>query len=132
MLVSTVDHSPDLGGLAIGGSERGTVKVGETLAMLPLEQSLPAEQEKVTELYAFEGLDRVEVGDASAGEIVALAGIEGGEIGYTVADLAQPERLGGVAVEGPTISVDFLVTHSPLPRRAGRFVTPRPGRERLT
>src|SRR3712207_437490 len=77
MLVSTVDHSPYLGRLAIGRIERGTVKVGETVAMLPFEQSLRAEQGKVTKLYAFEGLARVEAGDAAAGEIVALAGIEG-------------------------------------------------------
>src|SRR5919106_1450534 len=97
MLVSTVDHSPYLGRLAIGRIERGTVKVGEVVAMLPFERSLPAEQGKVTKLYAFEGLDRVEMPEASAGEIVALAGIEGVEIGHTVADLEHPEHLEGIA-----------------------------------
>jgi GTP-binding protein len=131
MLVSTVDHSPYLGRLAIGRIERGTVRVGETVAMLPFERSLPAEEGKVTKLYAFEGLDRVEVPDATAGEIVALAGIEGVEIGYTVADLTQPERLEGIAVEEPTISVDFLVNNSPFAGKEGRFVTSRQLRERL-
>jgi GTP-binding protein len=131
MLVSTVDHSPYLGRLAIGRVERGTVRVGETVAMLPFERTVPAEQGRVTKLYAFEGLDRVEVPEASAGEIVALAGIEGVEIGYTVADLAQPERLEGIAVEEPTISVDFLINNSPFAGKDGRFVTSRQVRERL-
>ena len=131
MLVSTVDHSPYLGRLAIGRIERGTVRVGETVAMLPFERTLPADQGKVTKLYAFEGLDRVEVAEASAGEIVALAGIDGVEIGYTVADMEQPERLEGIAVEEPTISVDFLVNNSPFAGKEGRFVTSRQLRERL-
>jgi GTP-binding protein len=131
MLVSTVDHSPYLGRLAVGRVERGTVRVGETVAMLPFERTLPVEQGKVTKLYAFEGLDRVEVPEAVAGEIVALAGIEGVEIGYTVADIAQPERLEGIAVEEPTISVDFLVNNSPFAGKEGRFVTSRQLRERL-
>src|SRR5918997_6800448 len=131
MLVSTVDHSPYLGRLAIGRIERGAVKVGETVAMLPFEQTLPAEQGKVTKLYAFEGLDRVEVAEASAGEIVALAGIDGVEIGYTVADIEQPERLEGIAVEEPTISVDFLINNSPFAGKDGHFVTSRQVRERL-
>jgi GTP-binding protein len=131
MLVSTVDHSPYLGRLAIGRIERGTVRVGETVAMLPFERTLPAEQGKVTKLYAFEGLDRVEVPEASAGEIVALAGIDGVEIGYTVSDLEHPEPLEGIAVEEPTISVDFLVNNSPFAGKEGRFVTSRQLRERL-
>jgi GTP-binding protein len=131
MLVSTVDHSPYLGRLAVGRIERGTVRVGETVAMLPFERTLPTQQGKVTKLYAFEGLDRVEVSEATAGEIVALAGIEGVEIGYTVADVAQPERLEGIAVEEPTISVDFLINNSPFAGKDGRFVTSRQVRERL-
>ena len=131
MLVSTVDHSPYLGRLAVGRVERGTVRVGETVAMLPFERTLPATQGRVTKLYAFEGLDRVEVTEASAGEIVALAGIEGVEIGYTVADVEVPERLEGIAVEEPTISVDFLINNSPFAGKDGRFVTSRQVRERL-
>ena len=131
MLVSTVDHSPYLGRLAVGRIERGTVRVGETVAMLPFEQTLPATQGRVTKLYAFEGLDRTEVPEATAGEIVALAGIEGVEIGYTVADVEAPERLEGIAVEEPTISVDFLINNSPFAGKDGRFVTSRQVRERL-
>ncbi|MEJ7811642.1 MAG: translational GTPase TypA [Gemmatimonadaceae bacterium] len=131
MLVSTIDHSPYLGRLGIGRLERGTVHVGDTIALLPMETTRPAERSRVTKLYLFEGLDRVEVTEASAGEIVALAGLEGVEIGLTLTDVEHPERLAGIAVEEPTISVDFIVNDSPFAGREGRFVTSRQLRERL-
>ena len=131
MLISTIDHSPYLGRLGIGRIERGTIHVGDAVALLPLDESQKAEQSRVTKLFAYEGLDRLEVAEASAGEIVALAGLEGVEIGLTVTDLEHPERLAGISVEEPTISVDFLVNNSPFAGRAGKFVTSRQLRERL-
>jgi GTP-binding protein len=131
MLVSTLDHSPYLGRLAIGRIERGTVRVGDTVALLPIDDSMPAETARVTKLYTHEGLERLEVASASAGDIVALAGLEGVEIGLTVTDLAHQDRLAGIAVEEPTISVDFVVNNSPFAGREGRFVTSRQLRERL-
>ena len=131
MLVSTIDHSPYLGRLAIGRIERGSVKVGDNVALLPYDETLPASQGRVTKLYVYEGLDRVEVPQASAGEIVSLAGFEGVEIGLTVADTQTPERLTGIAVEEPTISVDFMVNNSPFAGKEGKFVTSRQLRERL-
>ena len=131
MLVSTIDHSPYLGRLGIGRIERGTVRVGEQVALLPLEDETRVEQGKVTKLFGYEGLERVELEEASAGEIVALAGLEGVEIGLTVADVENPERLAGISVEEPTISVDFLVNNSPFAGREGKFVTSRQLRERL-
>ncbi len=131
MLISTIDHSPYLGRLGIGRIERGTVHVGDALSLLPLDPTAPAEQARVTKLYVFEGLERTEVQSAPAGEIVALAGLEGVEIGLTVTDIEHSERLAGIAVEEPTISVDFLVNNSPFAGREGRFVTSRQVRERL-
>ena len=131
MLVSTIDYSPYLGRLGIGRIERGTVRVGDQVALLPLETSRAPERARVTKLYGFEGLDRVELPSASAGDIIALAGLEGVEIGLTVADVERPERLAGIAVEEPTISVDFLVNNSPFAGRDGKFVTSRQLRERL-
>ena len=98
MLVSTIDYSPYLGRLAIGRIERGVVKVGEVIALLPLDHASKAATSKVTKLYAFEGLERTEVQSAAAGEIVALAGLEGVEIGLTLTDPATPDRLEGIAV----------------------------------
>ena len=131
MLVSTIDHSPYLGRLGIGRIERGTVHVGDAVALLPLDTNLATETARATKLYAFEGLDRIEIPMASAGEIVALAGLEGVEIGHTLADVEQPERLEGIAVEEPTISVDFIVDNSPFAGKEGKFVTSRQLRERL-
>ena len=131
MLVSTIDYSPYLGRLGIGRIERGTVKVGQAVALLPLDPNMKDEQGRVTKLFGYEGLERVELEEASAGEIVALAGLESVEIGLTVADVETPERLEGISVEEPTISVDFLVNNSPFAGRDGKFVTSRQIRERL-
>ena len=131
MLISTIDHSPYLGRLGIGRIERGTAHVGDVVALLPLDPDQKAQQGRVTKLFAFEGLERVEVPDAPAGEIVALAGLEGVEIGLTVTDVEHPDRLAGIAVEEPTISVDFIVNNSPFAGRAGKYVTSRQLRERL-
>jgi GTP-binding protein len=131
MLVSTIDHSPYLGRLAIGRVERGIVEVGMNIALLPLDESLTEETARVTRLYTHQGLERIEVASAVAGDIVALAGLEGVEIGSTLAHLDYRERLAGIAVEEPTISVDFLVNNSPFAGKDGKYVTSRQLRERL-
>jgi GTP-binding protein len=131
MLISTIDHSPYLGRLGIGKIERGTVKVGDTVALLPVETTRNAAIARVTKLFGYEGLERIEIQQASSGEIVAMAGLEGVEIGLTVTDVEHQERLEGIAVEEPTISVDFMVNNSPFAGREGKFVTSRQVRERL-
>ena len=136
MLVSTLDYSSYLGRIAIGRIERGRVRVGETVALLPLGApgplgDAPYEQARVVKLFGFEGLERVELAEAAAGEIVALAGLGAGEIGKTVTAPDYLERLAGIAVEEPTISVDFKVNDSPFAGREGKFVTGRQLRERL-
>ncbi|HWO88109.1 MAG TPA: translational GTPase TypA [Gemmatimonadales bacterium] len=136
MLVSTLDHSPYVGRIAIGRIERGVVKVGDTVALLPTgEPGLMDEgtfpRVKVLQVHTFEGLNRLEVAEAAAGDIVALSGLEGIEIGQTVTDPAVPERMAGIAVEEPTISVDFIVNSGPLAGREGKYVTSRQLRERL-
>ena len=131
MLVSTIDYSPYLGRLGIGRIERGTVHVGDTVALLPLDPAIAGERARVTKLFGFEGLERVELQEASSGEIVSLAGLEGVEIGLTLTDVEHPERLAGIAVEEPTISVDFIVNNSPFAGKEGKFVTSRQVRERL-
>ncbi len=136
MLVSTIDYSPYLGRVGIGRVERGSVRVGQQVALLAAgpagmvddDQIEPA---RVTQLYGFEGLIRVEIESAAAGDIIAIAGIDGVEIGTTLTDTAHVERLTSIAVEEPTISVDFMVNNSPFAGRVGKFVTSRQVRDRL-
>jgi len=136
MLISTLDYSSYLGRIGIGRIERGRVRVGSTVAVLPLGEPGAVfeglyEQARVAKLFTFEGVERVETAEAAAGEIVALAGLEGVEIGKTITALDHADRLAGIAVEEPTISVDVLVNNAPFAGREGRFVTGRQVRERL-
>ena len=131
MLVSTIDYSSYVGRIAIGRIERGTVKVGDQVLLCSMDTTKKPEQARVIKLFGFSGLDRVEVPSAGAGEIVCLSGLEGVDIGDTVTDPAHPDRLEGIEVEEPTISVDFLVNNSPFAGKEGKFVTSRQLRERL-
>jgi GTP-binding protein len=137
MLVSTLDFSSFIGRIAIGRIERGRVRVGDHVVLLPLgEPGLVPEGEnvernRVTRLYTFDGLNRVEVEEAEAGDIVALSGFETIEIGKTFTSVDVPERLEGIAVEEPTISVDFIVNNGPFAGREGKYVTSRQLRDRL-
>ncbi len=136
MLISTLEYSSFIGRLAVGRIERGKVKVGQQVALLPLGEPGPVsseviEQARVQKLFGFDGLAKVEIEEAFAGDIIALAGLEGVEIGKTLTDIEHPDRLLGIAVEEPTISVDFSVNNSPLAGREGKYVTSRQVRERL-
>ena len=136
MLASTLDHSSYLGRIAIGRIERGRVSEGDRVSLLPLGDpgEVPADQAltgRVTKLYGFDGLKRVEMPNAEAGDIVAMAGLEGVEIGQTITHPEHRDRLRGIAVERPTMSVDFRVNNSPFAGRAGKYITTRQLRERL-
>jgi GTP-binding protein len=89
------------------------------------------ERARVTKLFTFDGLHRVEAEEAEAGDIIVLAGMEGIEIGRTLTAVETPQRMEGIAVEEPTISVDFMVNNSPFAGREGKFVTSRQVRDRL-
>jgi len=139
MLVSTLDFSPYVGRIAIGRIERGRVRVGDRVVLLPLgspgllreEDEEDVRESRVARLYEFAGLQRLELQESAAGDIVALAGVDGVEIGTTLTDPSVRERLRGIAVEEPTLSVDFSVNDSPFSGKAGKYVTSRQLRERL-
>jgi GTP-binding protein len=136
MLVSTLDFSTFVGRMGIGRIERGRVRVGQEVALLPIgEPGMVTEgivqRGKITKLMTFDGLAKVDVDEASAGDIVVIAGLEGIEIGRTITAVDHPERLEGIAVEEPTISVDFIVNNSPFAGRDGKYVTSRQVRDRL-
>ena len=137
MLVSTLDHSSYVGRIAIGRVERGAVSVGQRVLRLGAgsrDAAAPPtglHAARVTGLYTFNGLDRIDIEEARAGDIIGLAGTEGVEIGDTLTDPRFPEQLSGITVEEPTISVDFVVNDSPFSGRAGKYVTTRQLRDRL-
>ncbi len=129
MLISTLDYSPYLGQLAIGRIERGSIRLGEQVLLVPLEGETT--RAKVSRLYTFENLHRTDAESASAGEIISLAGLEKIQIGATICDPAFPDPLPGIAVDEPTVSVDFLVNTSPFAGREGKYLTSRHLRDRL-
>ncbi len=136
MLISTLDHSSFLGRLGIGRVERGIAKVGQQVAVLPLgEPGLVPEgvgdQSRITKLFTFDGLARIDVNEVPAGDICVVSGFDGIEIGKTLTDPGHRDRLLGIAVEEPTISVDVIVNNSPFAGRDGKYVTSRQVKDRL-
>ncbi len=136
MLISTLDFSTFVGRMGIGRIERGRVRVGQEVALLPIGVPGMVVDEavskgRITKLMTFDGLNKVETEEVAAGDIAVIAGIEGIEIGRTLTAVECPERLEGIAVEEPTMSVDFIVNNSPFAGREGKFVTSRQVRDRL-
>jgi GTP-binding protein len=129
LLIANLDYSDYLGRLGIGRIFAGHVKVGDPVAVAKRDGTL--QTTRVTKLYAFEGLRRVEVEGADCGEIVALAGFEGISIGETITSVDTPSPLPVLHVDEPTLSMIFSVNTSPFAGREGRWVTSRNIRERL-
>jgi GTP-binding protein len=129
MQVANLDSSDYLGRIAIGRVFNGRVRLNDPVVVLKLEGH---EQEtRVTKLYAFEGLKRIEIAEAAAGDIICLAGIEDINIGETIADPEHRIAIAAIAVDEPTVSMVFGVNTSPLAGRHGEYVTSRHLRERL-
>ena len=129
MLVTTIDYSDYLGRLGIGRIEQGTIRLGSPMKIIHTDHTI--EDARVTKIYSFEGLKRIEVGESTAGDIIAIAGMEDVNIGETIADAADPTPLLFVTIEEPTLSMNFVVNNSPLAGQEGKYVTTRNIGERL-
>jgi GTP-binding protein len=129
LMIANLDYSDYLGRLGIGRLFSGRVRVGDTVAVAKRDGRLVTT--KVTKLYAFDGLKRVEVDGADCGEIVALAGFEGIAIGETITSAETPAPLPALHIDEPTLSMIFSVNTSPFAGREGRWVTSRNIKDRL-
>jgi GTP-binding protein len=129
ILVTTLDYNDYVGRIAIGRIFSGKIAVGDTVSVCKLDGSI--QKPRITKLFTFDGLKQIPVQEASAGEIIALAGIEGIYIGETVADAEDPVPLPTIQVDEPTISMIFHTNTSPLAGRDGKYVTSRHLRARL-
>ena len=129
LLVTNIDYNDYVGRLAIGKIFSGTVKVGNQVAMVAYDQKIV--KTKITSIYTFQGLERIDATEIAVGDIVALAGLEGINIGDTITDADNPKPLPRITVDEPTISMVFSVNTSPFAGQDGRYVTSRNLRERL-
>ena len=129
LLVANLDSSDYVGRIAIGRIFNGRVKIGDAVAVCKLDQAI--QQTKVTKLYAFDGLKRIDIQDAAAGDIVCLAGIEDITIGETITDMEHQIAIPPIAIDEPTVSIVFGVNTSPMAGREGQYVTSRQLKDRL-
>ena len=129
LLVANLDSSDYVGRIAVGRIFNGRVKIGDPVAVCKLDAAI--QETKVTKLYAFDGLKRVDIQEASAGDIVCLAGIEDITIGETITDVEHRVAITPIAIDEPTVSMIFGVNTSPVAGREGQYVTSRQLRDRL-
>jgi len=129
LLITTIEYDNFVGRIAIGKIARGKVKANQNAVLCKRDGSM--QNVRVVKLYSFIGLNRVEIEEASMGDIVAVSGMDEINIGETIADTLNPEALPFVDIEEPTISMNFIVNNSPFAGKEGDFVTSRHLRARL-
>jgi GTP-binding protein len=129
VLVANLDYSDYLGRLAIARVFNGTLRLGDDVGIVKLDGSL--QKVKITKLFSFSGLKRVDITETELGDIVAIAGVTGITIGETITSAENPEPLAKIVIDEPTVSMLFTVNTSPLAGREGQYVTSRNVRERL-
>ena len=129
LLVANLDYSDYLGRLAIGRVFNGTLRHGDEVAIAKLDGSF--HKTKITKLYSFEGLKRVDETIGEPGDILAIAGVEGITIGETITNVETPAPLAHIAIDEPTIAMTFTINTSPFSGREGQYVTSRNLRDRL-
>lgn len=129
MQITSLDYSSFVGRIAIGRVHRGTLKEGANMTLCKRDGSF--KKVKIKELHVFEGLGKAKVEEVSAGEICAVTGIEGFDIGDTLADAENPEPLERISIDEPTMNMLFTINNSPFFGKEGKFVTSRHLRDRL-
>ena len=129
ILVANLDYSDYLGRMAIARVFNGSLRTGEEVAIAKLDGSL--QPVKITKLFSFSGLKRIDIAETELGDIVAVAGVEGINIGETITNLESPAPLPPIVIDEPTIAMQFAVNTSPFAGREGTYVTSRNLRERL-
>jgi len=130
MLVSAIDHNKYVGRIGIGRVFRGSTRLNAPIAKIAHDGTVETGL-RLTKILAFAGLERVDIEEAAAGDIICVSGIEGLNIGDTIADASNPEGIHAVAVDEPTVSMFFSVNNSPFAGKEGKYVTSRQIRERL-
>jgi GTP-binding protein len=129
LLVANLDYSDYLGRLAIGRVFNGTLKYGDEVGIVKLDGSV--QKTRITKLYSFEGLKRVDETVGKPGDVLAIAGVEGITIGETITSAETPKALPNIPIDEPTIAMTFMVNNSPFSGREGEYVTSRNLRDRL-
>ena len=128
MLVSNIDYDDYVGRIAIGRVERGIIEVGQAVAICKDDKTINS---RVTKLNTYQGLKRIEVEKAEAGDIIALSGVNDINIGDTICDFNNPEKIPFVNIDEPTVSMTFSVNNGPFAGKEGQFITSRHIRDRL-
>ena len=129
MLISSLEYSPYVGRIAVGRIKRGTLKANQPVTLCKRDGTF--EKSRIKELMVFDGLGKTKVEEVHSGDICAVVGVEGFEIGDTIADYENPEALPPISVDEPTMSMLFCINDSPFFGREGKFVTSRHLKERL-
>lgn len=130
LMITSLEYSSYIGRVAIGRIQRGSVKAGQFVVLVKRETGAIVKT-RIKEVYVFEGFDKKKVDEVKAGDICALVGLEGFEIGDTVADVEKPEALKSIKIDEPTMSMLFTINNSPFYGKEGKFVTSRHIKERL-
>ena len=129
MLISSLEYSPYVGRIAVGRITRGSLKTGQNISLCKRYDII--QKQKIKQLQIFEGLGKANVEEAVCGDICAVVGIDGFEIGDTIADFENPEALPPIAIDEPTMSMLFSINNSPFFGKDGKFVTSRHIKDRL-
>ena len=130
-LISTIDYNEYVGRIGVGKIDNGTLKVNQEVAMVNFHEPETMKKVKISKLYEFDGLSKVEVNEATVGAIVAISGIADVHIGDTICSVENPQPIPFQKISDPTISMNFMVNDSPLAGQEGKFVTSRHLRDRL-